>query len=184
MAKRAKKAAKGSGADDATTAVVLGAVKRAESQIKKALSDDKARPDAGGHAVNLTITIEGDIDVGAAVPEGEPKQVPMLVGADLLAGVLAGVPAKERADLLDKAAKRLASDSEAMDRKIVQSYALIESSIPELAVKHGHMDTRSSPARAGSIKGSPRVLVEGSVGSHQVSVAVDDEAEAVRAKAA
>lgn len=168
----AKKAKKKSTKDDGVKALIFAALKRAAASVEASMGDKSTKAEEGSYPVDLTVTIEGDITVGAAVPAGPLTRVPAFTDSEILAGLLASQ--RGPAARLALVAKGIAAAKEAKGEG--KTKAIVEACGETVlkACKIAKATTRKgSAAKAGAVAGKPTVKVTGTQAARTLALEVD-----------
>lgn len=153
--------------DDQAT-IAYHALTRAADRIKAEREVGELEP--GSYPFDLAVNAKGELIVEQGTPAGEPETVADIKAADIVAGLIASVPAEERETVLSNAigAFKAAGDE---DRKAHTAEA--DRLIFKIAKRRKLTKEQAKPGRRGAVKAKPSVAIRGSAGASTVSVEVD-----------
>lgn len=163
---------KSAGKPDTGAAIVLAALKRAQSQIES-LPGAKDELPEGGYPVSLSVSISGDVTVGAAK---DATTVNDFTDRELLHGVMALMPADDVAEWVDEAvAKIKASRKDKAEAAAIKQAGNEVAQAADAAAKK-HRLRKKRPGAKGSVSGKPSVLVNGQADVSPISITVSGDA--------
>ena len=158
------------------TAIVRAALKRVLSQIETAAKKAKTSLDLpeGSYPVSLKLQVEGDVNVAASAPAGDPVPTLKISQNALLHAMFVGRSRAECRRDIGKA-MRLVKSAANKDSSRDQLKASGEQ-LAELLLSEGRkldlVEDVTPSARAGAVTGKPSVAISGKAGSRSVSVEV------------
>lgn len=149
-------------------ALVLAAMKRAQSVLESKENGGAApKLGEGGYPIDITLSIRGDINVGAGSEVAGSERVTISSG-DVLGALFSLLPKRSREETIAEAIRLIATARKKGDTSdesvaIANAGNELQALTETRARKHGLVETTEGTTRAGAVTGKPDVFINASV---------------------